>query len=210
MTIKPVTGRAFKPFGRVIKGYYLRSLIEEMEKTECPSDRVVYEPSVRSLETLKIYKQFSEEAYGGMPIQIGYCNGRNHLLNAVEYHRDSELNLACTDMILLVGKRQDIGRDYTYDTSKMQAFLVKKGTLVEIYSTTLHYAPISAGEHENFRCVVVLPKGTNEPLPACRGKAHTKEDQLLTHVNKWLIAHPESGLDKDGAFVGLKGENIRL
>lgn len=210
MTIKPVTGRAFKPFGRVIKGYYLRSLIEEMEKTECPSDRVVYEPSVRSLETLKINRQFSEEAYGGMPIQIGYCNGRNHLLNAVEYHRDSELNLACTDLILLVGKRQDIGRDYTYDTGKMQAFLVKKGTLVEIYSTTLHYAPISAGEHENFRCVVVLPKGTNEPLPACRGKAHTKEDQLLTHVNKWLIAHPESGLDKDGAFVGLKGENIRL
>ncbi|MCI7028384.1 MAG: DUF4867 family protein [Eubacteriales bacterium] len=210
MTIKPVTGRAFKPFGRVIKGYYLRSLIEEMEKTECPSDRVVYEPSVRSLETLKINRQFSEEAYGGMPIQIGYCNGRNHLLNAVEYHRDSELNLACTDMILLVGKRQDIGRDYTYDTGKMQAFLVKKGTLVEIYSTTLHYAPISAGEHENFRCVVVLPRGTNEPLPACRGKAHTKEDQLLTHVNKWLIAHPESGLDKDGAFVGLKGENIRL
>ncbi len=210
MTIKPVTGRAFKPFGRVIKGYYLRSLIEEMEKTECPSDKVVYEPSVRSLETLKINRQFSEEAYGGMPIQIGYCNGRNHLLNAVEYHRDSELNLACTDMILLVGKRQDIGRDYTYDTGKMQAFLVKKGTLVEIYSTTLHYAPISAGEHENFRCVVVLPRGTNEPLPACRGKAHTKEDQLLTHVNKWLIAHPESGLDKDGAFVGLKGENIRL
>jgi len=210
MTIKPVTGRAFKPFGRVIKGYYLRSLIEEMDKTECPSDKVVYEPSVRSLETLKINRQFSEEAYGGMPIQIGYCNGRNHLLNAVEYHRDSELNLACTDMILLVGKRQDIGRDYTYDTGKMQAFLVKKGTLVEIYSTTLHYAPISAGEHENFRCVVVLPRGTNEPLPACRGKAHTKEDQLLTHVNKWLIAHPESGLDKDGAFVGLKGENIRL
>ena len=210
MTIKPVTGRAFKPFGRVIKGYYLRSLIEEMEKTECPSDKVVYEPSVRSLETLKINRQFSEEAYGGMPIQIGYCNGRNHLLNAVEYHRDSELNLACTDLILLVGKRQDIGRDYTYDTGKMQAFLVKKGMLVEIYSTTLHYAPISAGEHENFRCVVVLPRGTNEPLPACRGKAHTKEDQLLTHVNKWLIAHPESGLDKDGAFVGLKGENIRL
>lgn len=210
MTIKPVTGRAFKPFGRVIKGYYLRSLLEEMEKTECPSDRVVYEPSVRSLETLKINKQLSEEAYGGMPIQIGYCNGRNHLLNAVEYHRDSELNLACTDLILLVGKRQDIGRDYTYDTGKMQAFLVKKGTLVELYSTTLHYAPISASENESFRCVVVLPKGTNEPLPACRAKAHTKEDQLLTHVNKWLIAHPESGLDKDGAFVGLKGENLRL
>ena len=90
----------------------------------------------------------------------------------------------------------------------MQAFLVKKGTLVEIYSTTLHYAPISAGEHENFRCVVVLPRGTNEPLPACRGKAHTKEDQLLTHVNKWLIAHDENaGLIARGAAAGISGPN---
>ena len=29
-------------------------------------------------------------------------------------------------------------------------------------------------------------------------------------VNKWLIAHKESGLDKDGAFIGLKGENLTL
>ena len=209
MTIKPVTSRAFKAYGKVIKGYYLRSLAEAMENTECPDDAVVYYPSIKELESLKIYKQFSEEAYGGMPIQIGFCNGRNHLLNAVEYHRDSELNYACTDLILLVGKVSDIGKDYTYDTKKMQAFFVKKGTLVEVYGTTLHYAPISAEENANFRCVVVLPKGTNEPLPA-RGKAHTKEDKLLTHVNKWLIAHEESGLGETGAFVGLKGENIRL
>ena len=208
MQIKNVTSRAFKPYGRIIKGYYLRSLAEAMEKTECPADSVVYYPSIKELEELKICKQFSEEAYGGMPIQIGFCNGHNHLLNAVEYHMDSELNYACTDMILLVGKRQDIGKDLTYDTSKMQAFLVKKGTLVEIYATTLHYAPISTTEDGTFRCTVVLPKGTNEPLPK-RGKAHTRDDVLLTHVNKWLIAHPESGLDKDGAFVGLKGENIR-
>lgn len=209
MTIKPVTSRAFKPYGKVIKGYYLHSLAEAMESTECPDDAVVYYPSIKELESLKVYKQFSEEAYGGMPIQIGFCNGRNHLLNAVEYHRDSELNYACTDLILLVGKVSDIGKDFTYDTKKMQAFFVKKGTLIEVYATTLHYAPISAEENANFRCVVVLPKGTNEPLPA-RGKAHTKEDKLLTHVNKWLIAHEESGLGETGAFVGLKGENIRL
>lgn len=209
MTVKPVTGRAFKPFGKVVKGYYLRSLMQAMEQTECPSDSVVYYPSVKELEELSVCKQFSEEAYGGMPIQIGFCNGYNHTLNAVEYHRDSEYNYACTDLILLVGKQQDIGKDYTYDTKKMQAFFVKKGTLIEVYATTLHYAPISATENGTFRCVVVLPKGTNENLPS-RGKAHTKEDKLLTHVNKWLIAHPESGLDKTGAFVGLKGENIRI
>ena len=209
MQIKNVTSRAFRQYGRVIKGYYLRSLAQAMENTECPSDSVVYYPSIKELEDLKIYKQLSEEAYGGMPIQIGFCNGCNHTLNAVEYHRDSELNFAATDMILLVGKQQDIGKDFTYDTSKMQAFLVKKGTLVEVYGTTLHYAPISTTEKGTFRVAVVLPKGTNEPLPA-RGKAHTEEDKLLTHVNKWLIAHPESGLDKTGAFVGLKGENIKL
>lgn len=209
MVIKNVTSRAFKPFGRVIKGYYLRSLAEAMEKTECPKDSVVYYPSIPELEKLKIYKQFSEEAYGGMPIQIGFCNGWNHTLNAVEYHRDSELNYACTDMILIVGKQQDIGKDFTYDTSKMQAFLVKKGTLVEVYGTTLHYAPVSTTKDGTFRCVVVLPKGTNEPLPK-REKAKTAEDKLLTHVNKWLIAHPESGLGETGAFVGLKGENIKL
>ncbi len=209
MTVKPVTGRAFKPFGKVVKGYYLRSLMQAMEQTECPSDSVVYYPSVKELEELSVCKQFSEEAYGRMPIQIGFCNGYNHTLNAVEYHRDSEYNYACTDLILLVGKQQDIGKDYTYDTKKMQAFFVKKGTLIEVYATTLHYAPISATENGTFRCVVVLPKGTNENLPS-RGKAHTKEDKLLTHVNKWLIAHPESGLDKTGAFVGLKGENIRI
>ncbi|MBQ3080559.1 MAG: DUF4867 family protein [Clostridia bacterium] len=209
MTIKSVTSRAFRPYGKVIKGYYLNSLMKAMESTECPEDSVVYVPSVEALEKLPIFKQFSEEAYGGMPIQIGFCNGFNHTLNAVEYHRDSELNYACTDLILLVGKQQDIQKDFTYDTSKMQAFLVKKGTLVEVYGTTLHYAPISAGEKDTFRCVVVLPKGTNEALGE-RGKTHTKEDKLLTHVNKWLIAHPESGLEETGAFVGLKGENITL
>ena len=210
MIIRNVTSRAFKPYGRVIKGYYLRSLQKAMEKTECPKDAVVYYPSIKELEELKIFKQFQDEAYGGMPIQIGFCNGHNHHLNAVEYHMDSELNYAATDMILLVGKRQDIGKDFTYDTSKMQAFLVKKGTLVEIYATTLHYAPISTTEDGTFLVTVVLPRGTNEPMPEKRAKAHTKDDQLLTHVNKWLIAHPDSGLGETGAFVGLKGENIRI
>jgi len=210
MEPKSVTSRAFHKYGKVIKGYYLRTLAEKMEATECPSDAVVYYPSIPELEALPICKQLSEEAYGGMPIQIGFCNGHNHTLNAVEYHRDSELNYACTDLILLIGKQQDIAKDNTYDTSKMEAFLVKKGTLVEVYATTLHYAPISTTPDGTFRCVVVLPKGTNEPLPANRGKSHTKEDALLTHVNKWLIAHPESGLGETGAFVGLKGENISI
>ena len=208
MTIKPVTGRAFKPFGRVIKGYYLRSLIEEMEKTECPSDKVVYEPSVRSLETLKINRQFSEEAYGGMPIQIGYCNGTNTKLNCVEYHRDSEINIGAQDFILLVARQQDITADFTLNTDKVEAFLAPAGAVVEVYATTLHYAPCDAAKGAGFRVAVVLPKDTNTDAPVLSDPQG--EDRLLRARNKWLIAHPDAAEAQDGAHIGLIGENIDI
>lgn len=206
MEIQAVTSPAFRKYGRIVKGIDFTGLMKAMEATPTP-DGVVYEPSIPELEALDVFAALRDSAYGGLPIQIGYCNGDNHTLNAVEYHRSSEINVACTDMILLIGMQQDIDPDtYEYDTSEMEAFLVPAGTAVEVYATTLHYAPISSDG--KFRVVVVLPKETNEPLtftPAKEG-----EDALLFAQNKWLIAHPESGLDKDGAFIGLTGENITI
>lgn len=60
---------------------------------------------------------------------------------------------------------------------------------------------------QGFKCVVVLTKGTNTVIEK---EYNTKEDCLLFARNKWLIAHPESGLEKEDAFVGLKGESIIL
>ena len=108
-------------------------------------------------------------------------------------------------MILLIGMQQDIEADYTYDTSKIEAFLVPAGTAIEVYATTLHYAPCTAAEG-GFRCVVILPAGTNTELTFPAGKSG--EDRLITAKNKWLIAHEEAGID--GAFCGLRGENITL
>ena len=136
---------------------------------------------------------------------IGYCNGDNHKLNALEYHRSSEVNIAVTDMILLLGAQQDIQADYTYETSLVEAFFVPAGTAVEMYATTLHYAPCTAAEG-GFRCVVILPAGTNTELTFPIGESG--EDRLITAKNKWLIAHSEAGLE--GAFCGLKGENISI
>lgn len=76
---------------------------------------------------------------------------------------------------------------------------------MELYATTLHYAPCNA-KAGGFRCVVVLPKGTNEALPfAPEAKG---ESRLLTAVNKWLIAHEDAEIE--GAVNGLKGENITI
>ena len=96
--------------------------------------------------------------------------------------------------------------DFTYETDKVEAFLVKAGTAVELYATTLHYAPCNA-EESGFRDVVVLPKGTNYPLAVCHEA--TGEDKLLAATNKWLIGHAEGGLP-EGSFLGLKGKNISV
>lgn len=204
MKIQKVTDSAFRKYGQVLEGYDFTGLIKEMKHTPVPED-VIYVPSVEELEALDIMKDLQNKGYGGLPVQIGYCNGYNKKLNAVEYHRNSEINVAVTDLVLLIGHQQDIEPDHTYDTSKIEAFLVPAGTGIEVYATTLHYAPCHVNEG-GFQCVVVLPKGTNTDLTFQTEK--TGEDSLMTAKNKWLIAHEDAKIA--GAFNGLKGENITI
>lgn len=206
--MKTVKDKGFLEYGRVLDLDCQTATDCLLEKTPLP-EGVVYVASEEKLEKLGVFKQLQNEFYGGMPIQFGYCNGHNHQLNAVEYHRCSEINIAADDMILLLGRQQDIDWEHTaYDTAKMEAFLVPAGTAVELYATTLHYAPCSAGKEQGFHCGVVLPRGTNEELQV---EAEKKgEGRLLFAVNKWLIAHPESGLDREGAVAGLTGENLTI
>ena len=210
MQIYEVTDQRFRKYGRVLDtpsltGEVRKELAEQMEKTPLPAD-VVYEPSVEALEQTKAAEILKEEIFGELPIQVGYCNGNNYLLNALEYHRSSEINIAATDLILLLGSEQDVAEDFTYETDKVEAFLVKAGTAVELYATTLHYAPCNI-EASGFRDVIVLPKGTNYPLRARHDV--TGEDKLLAATNKWLIGHAEGGLP-EGSFLGLKGKNISV
>ena len=41
-----------------------------------------------------MYAELQKKGYGELPIQIGYCNGKNYKLNALEYHRSSEIDVA--------------------------------------------------------------------------------------------------------------------
>ena len=203
MKINKVTDPEFRKYGRVIDGYDFLKLIKAMEHTPLPED-VIYEPSIEELEATDVAIDLKMRIYGELPIQIGYCNGHNSKLNALEYHRSSEVNIAATDMILLLGKREDVKDDFTYETSKVEGFFVPEGTAIEVYATTLHYAPCGV-DGQGFKCVVVLPKGTN--LDVVNTHA-TAEDKLLAASNKWLIAHEDAHID--GAFNGLRGENITV
>jgi hypothetical protein len=200
LLINSINDEKFNKYARIIKNYDCTRLIERMQATPL-TDSVQYVASIEALEELPIFQQLSQREFGGMPIQMGYCNGDNHKLNAFEYHRTSEVLIAATDLIVILGLRKDVDPEkFTYDTSLAEAFLVPAGTMIELFASTLHYAPCSSGKP--FRCTVVLPKGTSEaiPLPEKIG-----EDALLVAKNVWIIGHPD--LKEQNIFIGLIGQN---
>lgn len=204
MEIKSIFDAEFSPYGQVHKGYKLDGLLAAMKAIPLPESGTTYQPAIPELEALPIFELFGANAYGGMPVQLGMCWGRNTKLNCLEYHRDSEFNVGTHDFILLLAKQDEIV-DGMLDTAKVRTFRVPAGVLVEVYATTLHYAPCHTDEAEGFRVAVALPRGTNEAKPAI--KVITEEDQLLWARNKWLLAHEDSAEAGQGAAVRLSGDN---
>ena len=205
MKLYSVNDPEFREYGRVIKGYDLTELLAAMEKTPCPDD-TIYVASDPELEKIPVSVQIGDGLWGQMPVQIGYCNGHNTKLNALEYHRNSEINIAVgEDLVLLLARQQDISDDYHLDTATVKGFVVPASTMVEVYATSLHYAPCHTSD-KGFRCVVVLPRGTNFDMDHTP-KILDGEEQLQTAVNKWLIGHAEGGC-AEGTFIGLDGKNL--
>ena len=206
MKIYSVMDPEFREYGKVLSGYDTSELIQAMKEVEMPSEGVAYEPWIDSLEACGIFNELSDNAFGGMPIELGMCWGYNKSLNCLEYHRNSEINIGATDFVLLLAKQEKI-IDGKLDTSDVVAFSAPAGAVVEVYATSLHYAPCRDSE-EGFRVAVVLPRNTNTDIEKKEEKDF--EDKLLWARNKWLIAHPEASEAKDGAYVGLTGENLSI
>ena len=207
MTIYSVSDPAFAAYGKVLGGYDTAELQKAMRDIPLPEDGVAYEPGIPSLEACGIFAELRDRAYGGMPVQLGMCWGRNTKLNCLEYHRDSEINIGADDFVLLLAKEDDV-RDGVLDTAAVKAFRVPAGAVVEVYATTLHYAPCHTDAAAGFRVAVVLPFGTNTDKPEFT--PGNEEDKLLWARNKWLLAHPDSAEAAQGAYIGLRGENIDI
>ena len=208
MKIYSVNDPEFKPYGRVVTGLEAAKaeILQALATTPLPeaTDYVAEEPVLQKLPAMV---EVSKHLFGGMPVQLGWCNGHNTKLNCLEYHRDSEFNLGTEDFILLLARQEEI-EGGLLDTEKVRAFKVPAGVLVEVYATTLHYAPCHCDPAKGFRVLVALPWGTNTDRPVMDNK--TAEDPFLTARNKWLLAHPESDEAKGGAKVGLTGKNIDI
>ena len=207
MKIIPVSDPAFRPYGRVVEGYPVEGLLEALAKTPLP-EGTAYVPKDETLHAAKDAEAVGEALFGGMPFQLGWCNGHNTKLNCLEYHRDSEFNLSPEEFILILAKMDDIAADGTLDTAKAKAFRVPAGVMVEVYATTLHYAPCHADPAKGFHVMVGLPAGTNTDYRP-QITANTADSTIWAR-NKWLLAHPESSEAAQGAKALLVGENLDI
>ena len=193
----------FKIFGRVIEDLDTSDIIAAAEAIKNPETGSVYVPSEESFEKLEIAGQIKNEYFGTLPTQIGYCCGHNNFLNAAEWHTSGEINIAVTPFVLILGHIWDI-ENGKIDASCFKAFYLPKGSVVEVYATTLHFCPCET-EKGGFGCVVGLPLDTNTPLD------QAAENPLLFRKNKWIIAHEQNtSLMNRGVVSGITGTNFEI
>lgn len=198
-----INDKEFESFGRIINGLDVAEIIEVAKKTPNPDSGSSYLPSFENFEALSIAKQIENEYFGTMPTQIGYCWGHSNFLNATEWHTSSEINIAVTPLVIIVGHIWDI-KNGKIDSSDFKAFYVPAGTVLETYATTLHFCPCEVNE-DGFGWVVGLPEGTNTDLTA------EKTDPILFRKNKWIIAHIDNeSLKAKGVVAGITGTNYEI
>lgn len=198
-----VESEEFKKYGRVISDIDTTEILATAKKIQKVGNGSSYVPSCDDFEKLDIATEIKNKLFGTMPTQIGYCWGYNSLMNATEWHTSSEINIAITPIVLILGNIWDI-KDGKIDSSQFKAFYLPEGTVVEAYATTLHYCPCQVSD-DGFGCVVGLPLETNTELKI------KSDDKLLLCKNKWLISHKDNAeLESSDMYVGLTGKNIEI
>lgn len=160
-----------------------------------------YVASAPDLERTAAVEEICGKVFAELPVQAGWCFGDGKKMNGVEWHKSSEVVVACTDCVLILGDSRDIDAD-VYDSSRAVALALDAGEAVELCAGTLHLAPLAV--HEKFAAAIILPRGTNAPLAG-------GIDGTLRAVNKWLLVHPENTAGiAAGGKAGVAGANIAL
>lgn len=209
LKIHNINDEKFNKFGKVLDFKYFEDSKKYLQNsTLIPESGNIYIAHDRLLESDITDKTIFDKVFGESPIQYGYCNGQNTKLNALEYHKSSEINIAITPLVLLLGHPDKIREGY-FNSKDVVAFYIPENTGFELYPKILHFAPCKVKE-EGFKCGVILPLGTNTEF--IKNKNITcQEDEYLFKTNKWLLAHSENQrMLSQGAKVGIIGKNIEI
>jgi hypothetical protein len=199
----------FSRFGEVLDVSEFGDLIRYLElHTTVPSVGNEYVAHRPELGDIASDISVIHNTFGMVPLEYGYVNGNNSKLNALEFHKSSEINVCVTPLVLLLAHIEDID-DSTIHSSKVTAFYIPQNTAIEVYSTTLHFSPCKVTD-SGFKCAVILPYGTNMEFVSAKGN-QGKYSKFLFKTNKWLLNHPENTrMVELNAISAIHGENIEI
>lgn len=202
MKIYSSSALEFNGLGRILN-YDATDVIKYVEENiSFKQEKASYKLDYSELHSFPFFEKVKNEIYGQLDIQFGIVSGLNEYLTGIEYHQCSEVNVAFTDCLLLLGKTYQL-KENKFDAQKVKAIYLQKGEVVEIFNTTLHYTPIQV-EEEGFSLGVILLEGTNSDIDYIPGS-------LLTKKNKWYICHPsQKAKVQIGNIPGLLGEMIHV
>lgn len=207
-TIKQISDPEFTKYGKIYTNYDVTDVMEYMDKNiTIDKTSNIYVPSNAELEKISSMQTIATDIFAGMPFEAGECTGQSSNFTAVEYHQGSELNVMLTDVVMVLGKRNILEENGTFNAKEQgELFFVPRGTVVEFYSDTLHYSPIKV-DNSGFKIIVMLPAGSNQPLPE---NFHSNNPRIVKK-NKFQVVH-ESRTDKikQGAQIGVSGDLIEL
>jgi len=209
LNILSIHDPSFNRYGKVLDVNGFKDILNYLSnETEVPKLDNYYIAHDPKLEASVHDFTHINNVFGNMPLEFGYVNGNNTKLNALEYHKSSEINITNSPIILMLARTEDLV-DNTLQTSQVAVFFVPENTAIEIFSQTLHFSPCKVNDL-GFKCGVILPFGTN--MEFINHKTYTTdEDALLFKTNKWIIVHSEHKKFIDlGAYNGLIGTNIEI
>lgn len=199
---------AFVDYGRTLESEPFSELCDLLEKNTVITENNVYIANEKELFSKRAY-EFALNIFGGIEIQIGYCNGMNQTLNGMEYHKSPEIIVAATDILLFLAKPCNLIDFTSLDSKAAKVFFAPKGSVISLNPSILHLSP-SCVHQSGFKSAIILPKGTNLDLKE-NFECEDKESQILFKTNKWIITHKDrKPLVNQGVKIGITGVNTRL
>ncbi|MGM9904900.1 DUF4867 family protein [Lactobacillus sp.] len=202
LTILEASDPDFAQYG-VKYDYPLDEIEQVMAQVEMPAKGSSYLQKIPALEKTETIQRIGRDVFAGMPVDAGATIGHTDDFSAFEYHQCSELNIMLDDVLMVLAKRQTLDQRGKIDPQKDgQLFYVPKGSIVELYNTTLHYAPIQITK-AGYKVIVVVLHGTNLPLP----DGFKSDNPRVVKQGKFQVVHP-SRKDKiaQGYQVALTGD----
>jgi hypothetical protein len=207
--INSIFDSSFNLYGRVLDNTPYTNLCNLLQSSTAITEKNVYVANETKLFDLDAHKA-AKNIFGGLDIQIGYCNGMNQTLNGMEYHKSPEVIIAGTDLLLFLAKPSDLKDFSTLNSSCAKVFFAPIGSAFSLNTEILHLSP-SCVHQSGFKSVIILPKDTNLDLDEKLGEDNEKESLILFKKNKWIITHKDrKPLVSQGVKIGITGINSRL